>query len=685
MEQETRQFKSRSRDAFKERMKEKKKEEEREKRAKRAAKMEEAGKEKAETENKSADNERARKRSTRAGDGNAENESVESASAGSVKENTGNAGSRKKKFGFQAVLLSAAVVVALGIGFYVFQAQRYYQAYLPHTVVNGMNVAGKTPEEVKTLISGDVKDYSLRIGLRDGKAEEISGESIGLHTVFDGSLEEIISQQNPYAWPRYLLKGPSYDIQTMTDYDRQALLEVLAGFPCLDDSLVTLPANARLSDYIPGQGYTVIPEEEGNKLDRTKAEEAVLFAVDGLKTDIDLEQLGCYEEPSIRSDNEELAKARDARNYYVNEKITYRFGSTNEVLDGEKIHQWLVVAEDGTISLDEEAVAAYVAELAKTYDTAYRKRSFATSYGQTVEVSGFYGWRINQKEETAGLLEALNSGQDSVREPVYSQKAASHDGNDYGTTYAEVNLTAQHLFFYKDGEKILESDFISGNVAKRHTTPPGIFALTYKQRNAVLRGEGYAAPVKFWMPFNGGIGFHDASWRSTFGGSIYKTGGSHGCINMPYEAAKTLFENVYAGVPVICYNLAGTESAGPTKASGKPVQAAGGAPAQAQQPAQTPGTPAQTPAATEAQAENPAGPAPSQSPGIVQESRPAGPGETTTAESRPAGPGETAAPETPAAPETTASGQVQPDVSIRPVSPDSSGPGGGGEDYGPGV
>ena len=141
--------------------------------------------------------------------------------------------------------------------------------------------------------------------------------------------------------------------------------------------------------------------------------------------------------------------------------------------------------------------------------------------------------------------------------------------NDYGNTYVEVNLTAQHLFMYKEGQKILESDFVSGNVSKGYTTPPGLFGLTYKQRDATLKGQGYASPVKFWMPFNGGIGFHDASWRNTFGGTIYKKSGSHGCINMPYAAAKTLFENVYAGIPVICYNLAGTENSQATKASGK--------------------------------------------------------------------------------------------------------------------
>ncbi len=131
-----------------------------------------------------------------------------------------------------------------------------------------------------------------------------------------------------------------------------------------------------------------------------------------------------------------------------------------------------------------------------------------------------------------------------------------------------MNLTAQHMFLYVDGNKVMESDFVSGNVARGFATPPGIFGIMYKQRDAVLRGPGYASPVRFWMPFNGGIGFHDANWRGQFGGSIYRTNGSHGCVNMPYEAAKTLFENIYTGMPVICYNLDGTGNQKSTSAYG---------------------------------------------------------------------------------------------------------------------
>jgi hypothetical protein len=71
--------------------------------------------------------------------------------------------------------------------------------------------------------------------------------------------------------------------------------------------------------------------------------------------------------------------------------------------------------------------------------------------------------------------------------------------------------------------------------------------------NRYLVGNGYKSWVNYFMPFNGGIGLHDASWRQNFGGTYYLYNGSHGCINMPYSAVKKIFENVSVGTKVIVY------------------------------------------------------------------------------------------------------------------------------------
>ena len=119
-------------------------------------------------------------------------------------------------------------------------------------------------------------------------------------------------------------------------------------------------------------------------------------------------------------------------------------------------------------------------------------------------------------------------------------------------------MTNQWVCMYIDGEKILETDMVSGtytNPSRR--TPPGTYTLYWKKSPAVLKsdkpGDSYENPVTYWMPFNGGIGLHDANWRGSFGGSIYMYSGSHGCINLPTSAAKVIYDNIYKGMPIICY------------------------------------------------------------------------------------------------------------------------------------
>ena len=85
------------------------------------------------------------------------------------------------------------------------------------------------------------------------------------------------------------------------------------------------------------------------------------------------------------------------------------------------------------------------------------------------------------------------------------------------------------------------------------TADIGIFPVTYTQKDATLKGPGYASFVHYWMPFNGGEGLHDATWRGSFGGTIYKYSGSHGCVNMPPSSAAQLYEMIEPGTPVLIY------------------------------------------------------------------------------------------------------------------------------------
>lgn len=541
------------------------------------------------------------------------------------------------------VLVVLLLLLAVTAGLYIYKGQQYKEVFFQNTKVNGMNASGKTVEEMKAEIASGIDGYALTLEGRDGITETITGEEIVLHSVFDGTLETILEEQDPLKWWNHRKKPVSHEIKTMIAYEEEALQSRIDGLNLFAEDLVVEPKDAYLSDYVSGQGYSVMPEVKGNRLDQEKVTEAISEAILGLQETISLEELDAYVKPEITSENEELAALAANLNKHAGVTVTYQFGDKTEVLSGETIHTWLSVNADKTIAINRDEVAAYVKGLASKYNTAYQKKNLKTSYGQTVTISeGFYGWRINQGAETDELYNIIRSGESTTREPVYSQKAASHGANDYGNTYVELNLTAQHLFFYKDGKLLVETDFVSGNTSKKYDTPAGAYPITYKERNATLKGENYATPVSYWMPFNGNIGMHDADWRSSFGGSIYKTNGSHGCVNLPPSVAKTIYENISAGMPVLCYFLEGTES-GKSSSAVKETTAPAStaettkAPETTAPPQTSPAVPETTPVPETS---------PTQPETTAPETAPAPPETQPEATKKPAGPGETGAPET---------------------------------------
>ena len=254
-------------------------------------------------------------------------------------------------------------------------------------------------------------------------------------------------------------------------------------------------------------------------------------------------------------------------NKYLKTSITYELpNNQTEVLNHEKLLTWLVKNEDGTYSYNDEIwnkrMRSFVYTLASKANTAGKSRTFnATGLGTRSVSGGNYGYRMNQSEEIAKIKEELGAGKAVKRAPVYSAKEVSTENNGLGGNYIEVDLSRQHLWVYKNGQCVLQSDCVSGKMTSDRYTPAGTYYVYSKERNRVLRGTKdpvtgkypYESPVSYWMPFNRGIGFHDANWRNKFGGNLYVNGGSHGCVNLPVGFAGTMYNTITTGMPVVVY------------------------------------------------------------------------------------------------------------------------------------
>ena len=465
---------------------------------------------------------------------------------------------RKKKHKKTAAIIIGSifgVLLLIYVGFAIF----FNNHFMFYTKINGIDFSLKNVSQVEAYMEQQVKDYVLTLEESDGDREEINGSDISLEYVPGDELKKLVKEQDNFLWITSLWNHPEIEAEVGVKYDADALSAIISNLECMKEENQTVSVDAH--PEFQNDQFIVVPEVVGTQINIEVFSEKVEEAINGFQPTLDLYETGCYILPRFLSDSEEVIAAKDAMNSYLGANITYDFNPYTEVVDASVISQWVSVDADMNVTFDEGAVRAYVQSLANKYDTKGKPRNFTTATGNVVTVEGgSYGWKIDQEAEYNALIANIQNGETVTREPNYVSRAASHEGNDVGSTYAEVDLTAQQMYFIQDGQVVLQSGVVTGNPNRGNGTPQGVYTLAYKALDQTLRGtkkpDGtyeYETPVKYWMPFNGGIGFHDATWQSSFGGSRYLTNGSHGCVNLPYDVAGQLYNLISAGTPVVCH------------------------------------------------------------------------------------------------------------------------------------
>jgi len=448
----------------------------------------------------------------------------------------------------KGIIISFCAVLVIYLGLSIYFSNHFYFG----TKINGISVSGKTVEAADEAIASSVETYTLELTERGDVKEQIQASDIGLKYNAEGKTQVLKDSQNSFGWVFALFKKEDSQMNDIVSYDEDLLKGVFNKLSCLDSNKVIEPKNATL-EY-KDKVYGISEEVSGNKIKKDILYDNVVNAILKDEKTINLEAIDSYEVPKYTKDSKEVTDAKDTLNKYLTTKITYSIDGASEFLDGDTIHKWLGVDEDFAVIINENKIENYVDTLGSKYNTAGKTRDFVTTLKTSTKVSGGnYGWIIDRYGEVQDIIASIKDGQVITKEPKYSSTTISHNTNDIGNTYVEINFTKQHLWFYKNGALVVEGDVVTGNVSKGTATPTGVYVLNNREKNSTLKGEDYAVPVGFWMPFNQGIGIHDAIWRTEFGKTIYLTDGSHGCINAPYELAKTIYENIQVGTPIVCY------------------------------------------------------------------------------------------------------------------------------------
>lgn len=429
----------------------------------------------------------------------------------------------------------------------------YMDRFYPGTYINGMNFSNKTADEAERALEAYHSDYTFRIIKRGGDSEVLKGADIGHKIVFEG-ISDIKKQQGAWQWLFNLSDTNFYTVSGGHGYDEDKLNKALEALDCMTKDIVE-PQNAYV-DF--SDGVKIIPEVEGNQIDFKKLSEAVGNAIKAGEVRLDIDTADCYTKPEVTVDSEDFKKKTEPIKKLTKATITLNIGPEKEVIDSSVSERFLKQTEDGTIEIDKDKVKKYMEAMEEKYETYGKPHDFKTTGGNVVSLSGSLGFSIAAETETEKIIEELKAGKDVTREVTYDATAPTWEGNQIGDTYLEISLSDQYMWFYKNGKVIVETDVVTGNVSEGHGTPAGAYKLLNKLRNQTLIGanpdDSYESKVSYWLPFIGNMyGVHDASWRSSFGGSIYYYNGSHGCVNTPYSNVQAIYENIEIGTPVLIY------------------------------------------------------------------------------------------------------------------------------------
>ena len=486
----------------------------------------------------------------------------------------GSSGLTKKLAAFSNMSLRKKIAVGFGAAacvlavVYIGIAQTYKTKFIEGTSINGIDAGKKTVSEVEDEIEKTVENYSLKLSFRDNRTETIDGDAIDYQYVSDGGVQKLLDEQNIYTWIGGALFGSekSYTVDEDTQFNEQKLVEGLSNLPEMKSENQVAPTDAYLLLDETTKRYNIVPETEGNVLNVEAVQAYAKSAVSGSVETVDLAQAAdTYAAPAIRANDEGLNSQQAALNAFLSTSITYTLPEGTQVLDANVLDGWISVDDNGYRYVDEEHIAEcvdqYVADLASAVDVEKETSTFASTNRGMVEVDNTeYVIKINQDAEKEKLLEEILGNTVTQREPVYSRKDETQDPT-FGGTYVEIDIDNQTVYYYEDGQCLVETPCVTGTGSvPRRSTPTGVFHIYDKQRSRTLYGDiqpdgsyGYASFVNYWMRFCGGCGLHDATWRDSFGGDIYWDSGSHGCVNLPYEAAAQMYEIVEEGTPCIVF------------------------------------------------------------------------------------------------------------------------------------
>ena len=469
----------------------------------------------------------------------------------------------RKRRGWLWALLALVLVAGLGLGVTSFQ---YQNRFLPHTRICGVDVSSLPLTDGKAALAAAAEKVSVL--LRDADGTELAVlplPELVSREALDAAAEESFAAQHRdagvFSWLN--AEASAYAPVLYRELPGSQMLELLRR-ALYDREPRVHPRDAYID--LTDTGYVLVPEEEGNLVDLRACANVLSGALDGL-CDLSAAEIPAEGEnlrllPEITTADRRLQRRCEAMDRYMAAAVTVDFGNGNcYTLTPQDI--WSVSDVTWTPTTvrcapDPVRVNALADALASEYgdDGVYAKFRHVVPTRELIYYRvGDKGWIMDRAALGADIAGALSRGEDATVTPTYDYTWYWDGYYGCGDTFVEISIDNQYLWYFLDGKLLVETPVVTGNLSTggMDITRRGFFRIYYMVTDVFLTGPTWNDHVDYWMPFDGGIGLHDSSWRDAYGGDIYITDGSHGCINTPLEAIGIIYNNIWDGVPVIVY------------------------------------------------------------------------------------------------------------------------------------
>ena len=465
-----------------------------------------------------------------------------------------------KAFGITLGVLAGLVLIAYIAGAIVFMGR-----FLPHTTVGDHDVSMKTDAEVAEILEKGVSGYQLNI-VGSGFSYKTTADEVGMNVDSKAVVSVMHTDLNAWQWPMLILQQGHDETEQLTvSYNDSLFEEGLTKAVETFNETATAPVDATIVYNEKDAKFVVKPEEAGTQYDVSAVLKVGREALSTLNPEATLSKDDLIQ-PKVFSTDEKLKEAAELATGMVSAKLTLVMaGQPVYEVNGNTISSFITMNDKLEVTFNEEAMDAWVYGLADSFNTVDTERTYTRADGKAIAVSGgVYGWEVDTEALKNAVLEGIKGGAVAQIDVPCSETAQVYNGagqRDWGARYIDVDISEQYVRFYgADGAIIWEAPCITGQPDGKHDTVKGVWTVNAKESPSKLIGyengkKIYESSVQYWMPFEGnGIGFHDATWQPSFGGTMYADGyGSHGCVNLSYNDAQALYGIIESGDVVVVH------------------------------------------------------------------------------------------------------------------------------------